>query len=254
MWTRKMLKTKAKKNLENKYGLSVLTSFLKDLLYSSGQGAVSLIVLLPFFFIFYFVILFSVSKGIHFEDPWQTVTAFGIIILFYLFFVFLTFVLYLLCATFLGSPLEVGCKRYYLHIWQEKPDIAQLFYAFEQNYKNTCKVMFSVLWRITVWTFLFFVPGIYYQYVYRFVSYLLAENPNLTPEAARSLSRRMTDGQKCNIFVLDLSFLGWIFLTLFTCGIGFYFLLPYMEATYAELFLACRTEAIQNGKVRPEEF
>ena len=52
MWTRKMLKTKAKKNLENKYGLSVLTSFLKDLLYSSGQGAVSLIVLLPFFSFF----------------------------------------------------------------------------------------------------------------------------------------------------------------------------------------------------------
>ena len=84
--------------------------------------------------------------------------------------------------------------------------------------------------------------------------FLMLDHPELRVREALRNSRQLMRGQKSRLFILELSFLGWIFLTLFTCGIGFYFLLPYMEATYAELFLACRTEAIQNGKVRPEEF
>ena len=47
----------------------------------------------------------------------------------------------------------------------------------------------------------------------------------------------MTTGQKMDLFVLDLSFLGWIILGLICCGIGILFVLPYPEATRAEVYL-----------------
>ena len=40
----------------------------------------------------------------------------------------------------------------------------------------------------------------------------------------------MMDGNKMKLFMLDLSFIGWAILCLFTFGIGFFFLQPYMQA------------------------
>ena len=47
----------------------------------------------------------------------------------------------------------------------------------------------------------------------------------------------MTTGQKMDLFVLDLSFLGWIILGALCCGIGLLFVQPYPEATKAEVYL-----------------
>ena len=53
----------------------------------------------------------------------------------------------------------------------------------------------------------------------------------------------MTDGQKWEIFVLQLSFLGWILLGSLLCGIGLFFVEPYVQATYAELYAKLRDRA-----------
>ena len=37
-------------------------------------------------------------------------------------------------------------------------------------------------------------------------------------------------------FVLQLSFLGWIFLSLFTCGIGLLWVIPYMDVTIVKFY------------------
>lgn len=91
--------------------------------------------------------------------------------------------------------------------------------------------------KILLWLFLFIVPGFIKAYEYSMIPYLLAENPNITTDEAFSLSKQMTTGQKMDLFVLDLSFLGWIILGLICCGIGILFVLPYPEATNAEVYL-----------------
>ena len=91
--------------------------------------------------------------------------------------------------------------------------------------------------KILLWLFLFIVPGFIKAYEYSMIPYLLAENPNLSADEAFSLSKQMTTGQKMDLFVLDLSFLGWIILGLICCGIGILFVLPYPEATNAEVYL-----------------
>jgi uncharacterized membrane protein len=54
----------------------------------------------------------------------------------------------------------------------------------------------------------------------------------------------MTHGHKFRMFVLDLSFLGWILLGLLALGIGVLFVQPYINATKAELYLELRHHAL----------
>ena len=94
---------------------------------------------------------------------------------------------------------------------------------------------------------LLIIPGIYWSYCYMQVGYLMAENPYLTTRRAMELSKQMMDGEKWNTFVLQLSFIGWYLLCSITFGIGFIFLEPYVQATFAELYAALRAKALASG-------
>ncbi|MGN0243892.1 MAG: DUF975 family protein, partial [Lachnospiraceae bacterium] len=74
------------------------------------------------------------------------------------------------------------------------------------------------------------------SYEYFYVEYILAENPEMTYHDALALSRRMTQGEKWNIFKLQFSFIPWYLLCILTFGIGFFFLEPYVRATYVESY------------------
>jgi len=76
-----------------------------------------------------------------------------------------------------------------------------------------------------------------------FIQYILAEDPGLDHNRALNLSREMTAGQKLDIFILDLSFLGWFFLGALFFGIGILFVQPYYDATNAELYQKVKARA-----------
>jgi uncharacterized membrane protein len=55
------------------------------------------------------------------------------------------------------------------------------------------------------------------------------------------------------MFVLALSFLGWIFLGILALGIGVLFVLPYINATNAQLYRTLRQSAVEKGLTTREE-
>ena len=65
---------------------------------------------------------------------------------------------------------------------------------------------------ITLWSMLFVVPGIIAAYRYRFALYNLYENPGISVFEALNMSKRQTYGYKSQLFMLDLSYLGWTLL------------------------------------------
>jgi uncharacterized membrane protein len=69
------------------------------------------------------------------------------------------------------------------------------------------------------------------------VPYILTEDANISITEAIGRSREMTEGHKWDIFVLDLSFIGWGLLGLLFFGIGGIFVQPYIEATFARLYV-----------------
>ena len=58
--------------------------------------------------------------------------------------------------------------------------------------------------------------------------YILANNPKIKIKKALSLSIKITNGYRGKLFLLDLSFFGWYLLSIFTLGILFVWLVPYV--------------------------
>lgn len=103
------------------------------------------------------------------------------------------------------------------------------------------KYLYSVLWDLTI------VGGFIKYYSYRMVPYIIAENPDMKPNQAITLSRKMMNGHKWEAFKLDLSFFGWFMLSLVTGGIaGILFLQPYQTAVFSEYYNDLRTLAKEN--------
>ena len=62
---------------------------------------------------------------------------------------------------------------------------------------------------IGLWSLLLVVPGIIAAYRYSMAIYLLLDRPELSPMACIAESSRLMSGHKMELFVLDLSFIGW---------------------------------------------
>ncbi len=155
---------------------------------------------------------------------------------------------------FVSSPIEVGKSRFFITTRNRYADIGMMFSPFRSGeYLSIVKTMALQKVYIFLWSLLLVIPGIIKSYAYCMVPYILAENPNIGVKRALELSEAMTRGEKWNIFVLDLSFFGWQILGAITCGIGLFFLAPYIEATYTELYGVLRYRAISMGLCHPAE-
>ena len=111
---------------------------------------------------------------------------------------------------FLSNPVSVGLGRFLMESRVGCSPMDTLFSLFRKDsYMNTVKGMFWYHLKVFAWSLLLIIPGIIKGYEYRFVPFLLAENPHMDAKRAQELSRLMTNGEKGSMFVLDLSFIGW---------------------------------------------
>ncbi|MTI68358.1 MAG: DUF975 family protein [Firmicutes bacterium] len=155
---------------------------------------------------------------------------------------------------FLGYPLEVGGRCFFLRSAEGDINLDYIGYAFKKGrYINIIKGMFYKGVLVFLWTLLLIIPGIVKSYAYRMVPYLLSNNPYLGYKRAVELSNEMTNGEKLDMFILDLSFLGWYLLGALALGIGVLFVMPYENATKAELYLYLQKKALDNGLCSYEE-
>lgn len=157
------------------------------------------------------------------------------------------FLIILLLRIFLGYPLEVGGRRYFVRSAQYNDNKKCFSFAFRAE--NYLGIAFTMLLRDVfnfLWFLLLIIPGIVKAYAYIMVPYILADNPNIGYRKAIKLSDKMTKGYKLDIFILDLSFIGWYLLGVLALIVGILFVLPYHDATKAELYLELRKNALEN--------
>ena len=93
-----------------------------------------------------------------------------------------------------------------------------------------------------LWSLLFIIPGIMKGYAYAMTPFILAEHPNLTASQAIRLSEDLMDGYKSQLFVLDLTFLGWSILAALTLNLGNIALNPSKNAAYAAFYRQIQAE------------
>lgn len=116
-----------------------------------------------------------------------------------------------------------------------KPQVSELFNHFDKFWASF-KVTFLSGLFIMLWSLLFYIPGIIKSFSYAMAPYIIAENPGMGAREAISRSKAMMDGHKMELFILCLSFFGWILLGTITFGIGFIYVIPYMNATIVNFY------------------
>lgn len=87
-----------------------------------------------------------------------------------------------------------------------------------------------------LWSLLFIIPGIIASISYSFAYYIALDNPSLSPREVIKKSKEMLKGHKMDLFLLTLSFVGWIILSLFTFGLLYIWLIPYMNVTICNFY------------------
>ncbi len=155
----------------------------------------------------------------------------------------------LLYWIFVSKVLEVGMIRFFLEnhrYTKTKVSKITLPYKIDKTtniaYTMFIKNIYNILWAFTI------VGGFIKYYSYKMVPYILAENPNMKPRDVIKLSREMMDGYKWEMFKLDLSFIGYYLLGFITFNISnLVFTTPYINATYAEIYLYMRDLAKTKG-------
>ena len=118
---------------------------------------------------------------------------------------------------------------------------------------NTFRIGFSNYWHkvwgmllmtimVFLWSLLLVIPGIIKWFSYAMTPFILEENPELSASDAIHRSRMMMRGHKWQLFVLELTFLGWALLCVLTLGIGFLWLTPYQYTSYAHFYEDIKAE------------
>ncbi|MCR1933167.1 DUF975 family protein [Clostridium tepidum] len=240
MWTREHIKKRAKRMLSLNYWKAFLVSLVISIATLDNYGEVKN----------------NVNK---FNDEYTIFnnTIFDeLISLAEEFMVFLASIaiILIILRVILGYMLEVGGRKFFIKASEGETNMEYLGYCFKKG--SYFRVLLTMLLR-SIYTFLWFllliIPGIVKTYAYSMVPYILADNPEIGAERAIQLSNRMTDGEKWDMFVLDLSFIGWYIIGALALGIGVLFVNPYVDATKAELYLILRKKAIDNKLTSYEE-
>lgn len=130
----------------------------------------------------------------------------------------------------------------------------EMFWPFKEDYGGNVLMMFLISLYTALWSMLFVVPGIVKGYSYSLAMYIKSENPNIPASKAIELSTRMTNGHKMDLFVLDMSFIGWAILSAFTLNIlGILYVMPYQYAAKAFAYEEIKEEALANQIVSEAE-
>ena len=98
---------------------------------------------------------------------------------------------------------------------------------------------------VFLWSLLLLIPGCIKSYSYAMTPYILKDNPEMKNNAAIEESMRMMDGHKLELFLLDLSFIGWAILSILTCCIGFLWLVPYMNMARVNFYEDLKKAAVE---------
>ena len=128
---------------------------------------------------------------------------------------------------------SIAFAKFFLDMRNKNPiEFQDFLNALSLWLKGILSHLWFMLW-IILWSFLFFIPGIIKAFSYSQMKYILAEFPDVSIPEAMKISMKITKGYKWDLFIMYLSFLGWMILSSLTFGIGFLWLFPYMNLSFA---------------------
>lgn len=154
-----------------------------------------------------------------------------------------------LLSILLINALIVGLVNAFLKFYKEQDTAItrNMFNIAFKDYGHKILGMFLMNLFIALWTLLLIIPGIIKSFSYAMTPYILDEYPTVGVNDSIDISRKMMKGHKLDLFLLELSFIGWGILSIFTLGIGFLWLYPYIQTSMSIFYEDVKAEYIEKN-------
>ena len=149
----------------------------------------------------------------------------------------------------LSGLVTFGLSSAFLGLIRTKTMKFESLFDCTKNFGNVFVASILQVVFLALWTMLFWILGIVKSYSYAMTNYILIDNPELTGNQAITESRKMMNGHKMDLFLLDLSFIGWYLLTAFTFGILSLYVTPYHHAARANFYENLKASAAVEAEV-----
>lgn len=142
---------------------------------------------------------------------------------------------------FLQIFVIIFFMRFFMKNSLEKAEIREAFEGLNFDiYIKFVGLYFIMTIKILLWSLLLVIPGIYKSFEYMFVPYVFLDDPTRSFDECFAISRKMTDGIKMDLFITGLSFIGWEFLSILTCGILLPFVSAYQQQTFSDIYYSLK--------------
>lgn len=136
----------------------------------------------------------------------------------------------------IAGPFALGLAIFSLSISRnEEAKYEQIFQGFN-NFGTALGAYLLMIIFVLLWTLLLIIPGIIASISYSMTFYILADDNSISAMDALDKSKKMMDGYKWKYFYLGLRFFGLALLCILTLGIGFLWLMPYMQVSIAKFY------------------
>lgn len=141
-------------------------------------------------------------------------------------------------AIIITGPITYGLCKLFLKQARdnEKMNIGGIFDGFKDDFGETFLIGFLQSIFIFLWSLLFVIPGIVKSYAYSMSYFIKADHPEYNWRDCINESKKITQGHKMELFVLDLSFIGWLIVGSICCGVGTLWVSAYRQATIAQFY------------------
>lgn len=260
MFNRRECKAQALKSLKGKWGTPIAAYFI--------FVGIILVAMLPYMLS---VFSFAATGEFMVDDP---VNLMGFVM-----GVFASLLIMIAFSVCILPPLVYGWKKIVVLIANNQDvSVKDLFSGFKCYGKSMGLYWWNSLW-ISLWTLAAYIPlmiliaifivaanietsvaimilpilifavmiCMYWIVIYKSISYGFMWNVAIDDSSvgvieSMNISKTITKGNVGRLFVLDLSFLGWILLSCLTFGIGLLWVIPYSEVTSYNAYKVLRDE------------
>lgn len=149
-------------------------------------------------------------------------------------------------ATIIITPaFQISLCMIYLNLAKrEEISVGDVFKGFNITGKAVWLYIITNFFTF-LWSLLLVIPGIIKIYSYSMAPFILADNPDFTAREALSKSKKIMNGHKFELFILQLSFFWWYMLEGITFGIASIYVVPYVNATTTNFYNKIKEQKIE---------
>ena len=134
------------------------------------------------------------------------------------------------------GPFRLGTSMFSLSLSRGRDaKLEQIFQGFN-NFGTAFLANLLMGIYVFLWMLLLIIPGIIAALSYSMTFFIIADDPTIKPGEAIDKSKAMMDGNKMKLFLMYLNFFLLSLACVLTLGIGYFWLIPFMQVTMAKFY------------------